>query len=281
MTMAAIVLAPICFSWSAFTLFLAASAITLCAGHSVGMHRKLIHASFDCPLWLEHLFVYLGTLVGMAGPFGMIRLHDFRDWAQRQGACHDYSRHHAGFWRDAWWQLHCRLVLRHPPDFRLEPRLAGDRFYAFVERTWMLQQLPWALLFFAIGGMDWLVWASACASASASPELAGRPLLPHQRRANLDHRWRRRPGLHCPPRRADQHGRELAQQPSCLSGLGEDGAVAGTGRSRLVADPALEAVGLVWNVRTPHNLPERPGLRRLTEATFTGLVEPSQELIGR
>ncbi|MGY3549857.1 hypothetical protein ACVWZ4_005217 [Bradyrhizobium sp. USDA 4472] len=126
--------------------------------HSVGMHRKLIHASFDCPLWLEHLFVYLGTLVGMAGPFGMIRLHDFRDWAQRQGACHDYSRHHAGFWRDAWWQLHCRLVLRHPPDFRLEPRLAGDRFYAFVERTWMLQQLPWALLFFAIGGMDWLVW---------------------------------------------------------------------------------------------------------------------------
>jgi stearoyl-CoA desaturase (delta-9 desaturase) len=32
------------------------------------MHRGLIHRAYDCPLWLEHLFVYLGTLVGMAGP---------------------------------------------------------------------------------------------------------------------------------------------------------------------------------------------------------------------
>lgn len=158
MTAAAIVLGPICFSWSAFAVFIAASAITLCCGHSVGMHRKLIHASFDCPLWLEHLLVYLGTLVGMAGPFGMIRLHDFRDWAQRQPDCHDYSRHSAGFWRDARWQLHCRLMLRHPPDFRLESRLANDPFHAFVERTWMLQQLPWAVLLFAIGGVDWVVW---------------------------------------------------------------------------------------------------------------------------
>ena len=30
---------------------------------------------------------------GMAGPFGIVRLHDFRDWAQRQAACHDYSCH--------------------------------------------------------------------------------------------------------------------------------------------------------------------------------------------
>ena len=35
---------------------------------------------------MERLFVYLGTLVGMGGPFGMIRQHDFRDWAQRKPA---------------------------------------------------------------------------------------------------------------------------------------------------------------------------------------------------
>ncbi|WP_347337354.1 acyl-CoA desaturase [Bradyrhizobium tropiciagri] len=158
MTSVAIIFGPLLFSWSAFALFIVTSAITLCFGHSVGMHRRLIHASFDCPLWLERLCVYLGTLVGMAGPYGMVRLHDFRDWAQRQAACHAYSCHAAGFWRDAWWQLHCRLVLKHPPLFRLEPRLADDRFYAFVERSWMWQQLPWALLFLAIGSWSWLVW---------------------------------------------------------------------------------------------------------------------------
>ena len=81
MTVLAIALGPAFFSWDALILFVATSAITLCFGHSVGMHRRLIHASFECPLWLERFCVYLGTLVGMAGPYGVIRLHDFRDWA--------------------------------------------------------------------------------------------------------------------------------------------------------------------------------------------------------
>src|SRR6059058_5742980 len=83
MTMLALVLGPLFFSWSALILFVVTSGVTLCFGHSVGMHRRLIHKSFDCPIWLERGLVYLGTLVGMAGPYGMVRLHDFRDWAQR------------------------------------------------------------------------------------------------------------------------------------------------------------------------------------------------------
>ena len=158
MTLAALVLGAPTFSWGAFALFLVGCGVTLCFGHSVGMHRKLIHGSFECPRWLEYLCVYLGTLVGMAGPIGMVRVHDFRDWAQRQAACHDYFCHRRGFWHDAWWQLHCELVLAHPPAFRPEPRLAGDRFYALVERTWMAQQLPWALLLLALGGWGWVVW---------------------------------------------------------------------------------------------------------------------------
>ena len=125
------------------------SGITLCFGHSVGMHRKLIHESFDCPLWLERICVYLGTLVGMAGPFGMIRLHDFRDWAQRQPECHDYSQ--------AQCVVLARCLVADPlpacarsirREFRLEPRLEDDTFYEFVERTWMAQQVPLGSVFY-------------------------------------------------------------------------------------------------------------------------------------
>jgi predicted DCC family thiol-disulfide oxidoreductase YuxK len=66
---------------------LGTTAITLCLGHSLGMHRRFIHRSYAAPLWLERLFVYLGTLVGMAGPLGMMRTHDLRDRAQRQPEC--------------------------------------------------------------------------------------------------------------------------------------------------------------------------------------------------
>lgn len=145
-------------SLSAFGVFLVTSAITLCLGHSLGMHRKLIHNSYACPLWLERLFVHLGVLVGMAGPFGMVRTHDLRDWAQRQKECHSYLRHGESVLKDAWWQLHCDLDLNHPPTFALEPRIANDRFFQFMERTWMLQQLPLAIVLFALGGFPWLVW---------------------------------------------------------------------------------------------------------------------------
>jgi stearoyl-CoA desaturase (delta-9 desaturase) len=51
----ALVFGPLTFAWDAFAGFLFASAVTLCAGHSVGFHRRLIHRSFDCPKWLERV----------------------------------------------------------------------------------------------------------------------------------------------------------------------------------------------------------------------------------
>ena len=68
MTLIALIGGPIYFTWGALVLFIATTAVTVCLGHSLGMHRRLIHRSYDCPLWLERLFVYLGTLVGMAVP---------------------------------------------------------------------------------------------------------------------------------------------------------------------------------------------------------------------
>ncbi|MEP6504625.1 MAG: chitinase [Betaproteobacteria bacterium] len=115
---------------------------------------------------MEYLLVYLGVLVGLSGPLGLLRQHELRDYAQRLPDCHPYLRHGAGFWRDAWWQLHCSLQLVHPPHIAIEPRIAHDRFYRFLEATWMLQQLPWALLFFAWGGWGLVCWG-VCARVSA------------------------------------------------------------------------------------------------------------------
>lgn len=158
MSVAALGLAPVFTTPGAVLLFLVSSAVTLCAGHSVGLHRLLIHRSFKAHPVLKGALVYLGTLVGMAGPLGMVRLHDTRDWAQRQTACHAFHAHRASLARDAWWQMHCRLDLTHPPRFRPEARLTQNAFLRWLERGWMLQQVPWALLFFWIGGLPWLVW---------------------------------------------------------------------------------------------------------------------------
>jgi fatty-acid desaturase len=264
MTAIAIVLGPIYFCWSAFTLFIATSAITLCFGHSVGMHRRLIHSSFDCPLWLEHFCVYLGTLVGMAGPFGMVRLHDFRDWAQRQSRCHDYSCHNAGFWRDAWWQLHCKLALKDPPQFRLEPRLAGDRFYALVERTWMWQQLPWAILFFVVGGPGWVVWG-ICVRVTVC--VTGHWLVGHFSHRSGEQNWvidgPAAQGYNVRLAGLISMGEAWHNNHHAFPGSAKMGLLPGQIDLGWWLIKTFEAAGPASNIKTPRHLTPRMGLRRL------------------
>src|SRR5437016_6330990 len=77
MLISALILGPLFFTWDAFLVFLIFLEITMCCGHSVGFHRRLIHRTFKCPKWVERILVYLGVLVGMHGPFWVIRVHDF------------------------------------------------------------------------------------------------------------------------------------------------------------------------------------------------------------
>ncbi|RZF63305.1 acyl-CoA desaturase [Sphingomonas populi] len=151
---------------AAIVLFVGLTGAGLLLGHSVGFHRLLIHRSFTTPLWLERVLVWTGTAVGMSGPFWMMKTHDLRDWAQRQPQCHDYLAHRRSWARDAVWQLHCRLILANPPRYDLG-RVGRDPLYRFLERTWMLQQLPIALVLWLIGGWGFVVWG-VCARVAVS-----------------------------------------------------------------------------------------------------------------
>jgi fatty-acid desaturase len=264
MTGIALVGGPVWFTWDAVVLFVATTAVTVCLGHSLGMHRRLIHRAYGCPLWLERLFVYLGTLVGMAGPHGMIRQHDIRDWAQRKPDCHPFLAHRSSMLRDGWWQLHCELKLAHPPRLVMERRAADDRFYRFLEQTWMAQQIPWALLFLALGGLPWVVWG-ICARVAAS--VTGHWLVGYFAHNRGPRSWH--------IEGAGVQGYNVAY---CgLITMGEawhnnHHAFPGSARLGLHAgeiDPgwwvlrALRRFGLVWNLKTPEQLPPRAKLVRL------------------
>lgn len=100
----------------------------------------------------------MGNIAGIGGPIWTIRIHDTRDWSQRQPRCHDYLAHRQGLLKDGWYNLHCKLVLDHPPAFEPGPEITNDWFIQFLQKTWMLQQPPIAAALYYFGGIPWLVW---------------------------------------------------------------------------------------------------------------------------
>jgi stearoyl-CoA desaturase (delta-9 desaturase) len=257
---ATLILGPMTVTPDAFAVFLLTTGAGLLLGHSVGFHRRLIHGSFACPLWLERILTWFGTGVGMSGPFWMIRTHDLRDWAQRQPACHDYLAHRRSMAIDAWWQIHCRLELERPPRFELG-RIGRDPFYRLLERTWMAQQLPVGALLFALGGWPWVIWG-VCARVTASVQ--GHWFIGHLAHRRGPQTWLVEgagvqahdvPWAAIPTMGEAWHNNHHAWPGSARIGLYPGQADWGFLFIRLLA-----RIGLAWDVQTPATL---AGTRRL------------------
>lgn len=257
MAAAALVLGPLTFSLPAVGIFVLTTGAVLLLGHSVGFHRRLIHRSFETPLWLERILVWFGTAVGMSGPHWIIRTHDLRDWAQRNPACHPYLSHGSGMAKDAWWQLHCRLELANPPGFDLG-RAGRDPFYRFLEATWMAQQLPIAALLFWAGGWSFVVWGVAVRVFAC---VHGHWLVDYLAHNRGPQHWI-----------VDDAGIQTHDVPwAGFVTMGEawhNNHHAFPGSARIGLYPgqsdlgfafihALEAIGLAWDIRTPETMAAR------------------------
>ena len=151
-------LAPFFVSVSAVLLFAVLTYATLLLGHSVGMHRMMIHRTFRAGPGLRRGLILLGVIVGMGGPSRIIRIHDMRDWAQRQPDCHDFFSHRRGFIRDVAWQLFCRFDFERAPAVHVESEIADDPVMAWLDRGWWAVQLALAAGLFAVGGLAWVMW---------------------------------------------------------------------------------------------------------------------------
>lgn len=248
------------FSLGALAVLVVTTGATLLLGHSVGFHRRLIHASFDCPLWLERTLVWFGTVVGMSGPFWMIRTHDLRDWAQRQNDCHDYLAHRRPMAVDAVWQMHGRLVLDHPPTFDLG-RIGRDPFYRFLERTWMLQQAPVAAALWLMGGWGFVVWG-VCARVSIS--VIGHWFVGHLAHRRGPQTWLvREAGVQAhdvPWAAIPTMGEAWHNNHHAFPGSARIGLYPGQRDWGFRFIQLLERLGLAWDVRTPEGMAERAAM---------------------
>jgi len=130
----------------------------ICLGHSVGLHRCLIHQSFQCGSFLRGLLAWLSVLAGLGGPITWARIHGVRDYWQNRLDCPPYFAYKHSMFKDFIWNLHLSF---HPADNRadekLPPHLLTDPWLNFLEKTWPLHHLAIASIIYLTLGAEGVV----------------------------------------------------------------------------------------------------------------------------
>lgn len=149
----------------------ALTVVTVCLGHSVGLHRGVIHRTYRAGPVVRGALAYLMVLTGLGGPLAWARIHAVRDYWQNRADCPRYFGYRHSLARDFVWNLHLRFE---PIDARAETRLPpgifDDRWLRFLERTWPLHNLALALVVLVVLGP---VGVAACVCARVAVTITG------------------------------------------------------------------------------------------------------------
>lgn len=254
------------FSFTTLCVFIFTTIVSLCFGHSLGMHRRLIHKSYQCPNWLEYFFVYLGVIVGLAGPIGMIKTHDTRDWAQRQTDCHDYFGHKQPMLIDFFWQVFCDIQLKKPPKFNIESEITENPVYQWMEKYWMLQQAPLAIVLFCFGGLPWVIWGI---SVRVCVSVIGHWLIGYFAHNHGERDWHvdkaNVQGYNVPFAALLTMGESYHNNHHAFPGSANFALEKGQFDIGWVVLKGLSRIGLVWGLVLAQQLPQRTELIRLNE----------------
>ena len=141
-------LQPKFWSWQAFTAFLILYWVTACLGVTIGYHRLLSHRSFQVPKPLERFFATCGAISCQHGPIDWVGLHrHHHTFSDTKADHHDSNK---GFW----WS-HMGWMFENVPAMQAVPRLAGDLikdpYYRFLNKNFLILQIPLGALLFWIG----------------------------------------------------------------------------------------------------------------------------------
>jgi sn-2 palmitoyl-lipid 9-desaturase len=156
---AAALLAPWFFSWSALGAMIFLHWLFGSIGICLGYHRLLTHRSFQVPKWLEYFVVTMGALAMQGGPgfwVGGHRQHHLHteDWDNDP-----YSAKRGFWWSHMLWIFYPAKEFFDPQLYRRwAPDLAKDSYYRWLDKYFLLLQVPVALLLYAVGGWSWVIY---------------------------------------------------------------------------------------------------------------------------
>lgn len=120
--------------------------LTVCIGHSIGLHRGIIHKTYKTSKIFQNILVYLFVLTGLGSPKNWIKMHYYRDFWQNKKDCPKYFKYNHTILLDFYWNLHTSFVPKNEILYEIPNTDLNDTFIKFLHKTWIFHILFWFIL---------------------------------------------------------------------------------------------------------------------------------------
>ncbi|GAB4226332.1 MAG: fatty acid desaturase [Elainellaceae cyanobacterium] len=152
-------LAPWFFSWSALAVAIVLHWLFGSIGICLGYHRLLTHRSLQVPKSLEYAIALLGALALQGGPIfwvaGHRRHHIYTEDIDKD----PYSAKRGFWWSHMGWLLYKRPeFFEYASNQKFAPDLAKAAFYRWLDRYYLLLQIPLGIGLYLLGGWSFVIY---------------------------------------------------------------------------------------------------------------------------
>ena len=152
-------LAPWFFSWSALGVAIFLHWLFGSIGICLGYHRLLTHRSLQVPKGLEYAIASIGSLALQGGPLfwvaGHRRHHTYTEDIDKD----PYSAKRGFWWSHMGWLLYKRPeFFEYQSNRKFAPDLAKDAFYRWLDRYYLLLQIPLGVGLYLLGGWSFVIY---------------------------------------------------------------------------------------------------------------------------
>lgn len=152
-------LAPWFFSWSALGVTILLHWFLGSIGICLGYHRLLSHRSFQVPKWLEYAIALVGAAALQGGPIFWIAGHRLHHAHTEDVDQDPYSARKGFWWSHMLWILYPKSDFFNPEKYRkYAPELARDPFYLWLDKYFLLLQIPLGVGLYLLGGWSYIIW---------------------------------------------------------------------------------------------------------------------------
>jgi stearoyl-CoA desaturase (delta-9 desaturase) len=148
------------FSWSALGVMLFLHWLFGSIGICLGYHRLLSHRSLQVsPKWGEYAIATLGALAIQGGPIFWVASHRLHHAHTEDREKDPYSSQRGFWWSHMLWIFYPRREFFEFGNYkRFAPDLARDPYYNWLDRNFLLLQIPLGIVLYLCGGWSFVIY---------------------------------------------------------------------------------------------------------------------------